>query len=143
MVESGKSTPTEDLLCAVDRLLDDGADGARIAEMVAKRIATYPEVGSPTDIVDFLDHADDPGDEVMYEPGHLPDGLIDLPSASKKYGIPNTTLRTWVQRGKLPRRGRVRARAAGGGYIVVRKDDIKYCRDHPLKTGRKPKRETP
>ena len=26
-------------------------------------------------------------DDVIYEPGNLPEGLIDLPTASRKYGI--------------------------------------------------------
>ena len=36
------------------------------------------------------------------QPGNLPEGLIDLPSASKKYGI-SVVIRfaAWVRRGKL------------------------------------------
>lgn len=49
----------------------------------------------------------------------LPEGLIDLPTASKRYGIPVSTMRRWGYRGKLPRLGRLRASAAGGGYIVT------------------------
>jgi len=72
-------------------------------------------------------------ENVIYEPGELPEGLIDLPSASKKYGIKVGTLRQWVHVGKLPRRGRMRARAPGGGYIVTEEAMIVYCRDNPRK----------
>ena len=133
MVESAKSTPAEDLNSAVVRLLAEGADGAHIHEMVAERIAT---VESPADIVNALASAETPPEDegdVIYEPGALPEGLIDLPSAAKKYGMKVTTLRQWVQRGKLPRCGRLRGKAAGGGYIVTEEAGILYCRDHPRK----------
>ena len=139
MVESGKSTTTEDLQRAVDRLLAEGADGAAIIEMVAERIPAH-QVATPTDIVALLYHAETPPDDeadVIYEPGELPEGLIDLPTASKKYGIPVGTLRSWVRRGKLPHLGRVKAKAPGGGYIVTREADIEYCRSHPRKRGPK------
>ena len=139
MVKLGENTPTEDLFSAVDRLLENGAAGAKIAEMVAERIATHPTVETATDIVDYLDHADEDDCEVIYEPGEVPDGLIDLPSAAKKYGIPVRTLRTWVYLGRLPRRGRLKAPAAGGGYIVTVDEEIPRCRDNPRKPGRKPK----
>ena len=63
----------------------------------------------------------------------LPEGMIDLPSASKKYGISIRTLQSWVHRGKLPRRGKLRARSPGGGYIVTEEAQILYCRDNPRK----------
>ena len=139
MVESGKSTLTEDLQSVIDQALRSGIDEKAIARMAAERALTLNGVarnGLTTETP-----SEDAGD-VIYDPGELPDGLIDLPSAAREYGIPGSTLRNWVLRGKLTRRGRVRARAAGGGYIVVKAADIEYCRDHPLKTGRK-KRATP
>ena len=69
----------------------------------------------------------------LYLPGLLPDNLIDLPSAAKKYGIPVRTLRGWVHRGRLPRRGRLKGKASGGGYIVTEESAILYCRDNPRK----------
>lgn len=147
MVESGKSTPAEDLNSVVDRLLAEGADGAKIHEMVAQRIAAHPQVETAADIADYSENAETPpgnegrnGELPIYT--ELPEGLIDLPSAAREYGIQGATLRMWIQRGKLIRRGRLKAPAAGGGYVVVRKADIEYCKDHPLKTGRKPKRVT-
>ena len=138
MVESGESTLSEDLQRAIDQALRYGMDAEAIARMVAERALTLNGVarnGLTTEAP-----PEDTGD-VIYEPGELPDGLIDLPSAAKKYGIPVGTLRAWVHRGKLPRCGRLKARAAGGGYIVTTQAGIEYCRDHPRKGGR-PKRVT-
>ena len=145
MVELGRQA-TDELRGAIDQALRSGIKAEAIADMVAER-TIYHEVATPSDIAELLDHHQDETapepegaviyDDVFYEPGQLPDGLIDLPSASKKYGIPVKTLRSWVHRGKLPRRGRLRARSPGGGYIVTAKADIEYCRDNPRKTGRK------
>ena len=139
MVESGKSTPNEDLQSAIDQALQSGMDAEAIARMVAERIKVT-RVSDANDIVGVLDATEtapeDAGD-IIYEPGELPDGLIDLPSAAKKYGISVVTLRSWVQRGKIPRRGRLRAPAAGGGYVVTEMAAIEHCRNHPRKRGPK------
>ena len=54
----------------------------------------------------------------------LPPGLIDLPYAAKKYQRKVQTLRTWVHRGHLQAVARLRASSPGGGYLVVREDDL-------------------
>ena len=139
MVESGKSTLTEDLQSAIDQALRSGMDAEAIAHMVAERIKAT-RVSDAKDIVGVLDAPETTPEDtgaVIYEPGELPDGLIDLPSAAKKYGIPVRTLQSWVHRGRLSRRGKLRARSPGGGYTVVIAADIEYCRDHPRKRGRK------
>lgn len=84
MVESGKSTLTEDLRSVIDQALRSGMDKKAIARMVAERALTLNDVarnGLATDTP-----PENTGD-VIYEPGELPDGLIDLPSAAKKYGV--------------------------------------------------------
>ena len=135
MVESGKSTTTEDLQSAIDQALLSGMDAEAIARMVAERIKAT-RVSDANDIVGVLDAPETPPEDpgaVIYEPGELPDGLIDLPSAAKKYGIPIATLRMWVKREKLPNCGRVRAKAPGGGYILTIEAEIEWCRDNPRK----------
>lgn len=117
-------------------------DGSTITEMAAERITKHPQVESAADIVDYLDRAGadtdtEPDPEIIYLPGELPDGLIDLPTAAKKYRIKPGTLHRWVTLGKLPRRGRLRAPAAGGGYVVTEEAAIPYCQTHPRKRGRK------
>ena len=139
MLESGKSTPTEELQGAIDQALRSGMDAEAIAHMVAERI-NVTRGSDANDIVGVQDAPETPPEDagdVIYEPGELPEGLIDLPSAAKKYGISVVTLRSWVQRGKLPRRGRLRGRSPGRGYIVTEDKMIPYCRDNPRKTGRK------
>ena len=134
MVESGKDTLAEDLQSVIDQALRSGMDAEAIARMVAERALTLNDVARNGLAGDTP--PEDAGD-VIYEPGELPDGLIDLPSAAKKYGISVVMLRSWVQRGKLPRRGRLRGRSPGRGYIVTEDQMIPYCRDNPRKTGRK------
>ena len=70
----------------------------------------------------------------------LPDGLIDLPSASREFDIPLGTLSTWIHKGELPRRGRLHAPAAGGGYVVTEIARIKAKLANPSKRGRKRKK---
>ena len=132
MVESGESSLTEELRGAIDQALRSGMDVEAIAHMVAERALTLNELATDT-----LAAETPPNDEgaVIYD--ELPPGLIDLPSASKKYGIKVGTLRYWVHVGKLPRKGRLRAPAAGGGYIVTEDAMIPYCRDNPRKRGPK------
>ncbi len=119
-------------LAAIERAQEDGLSPVEMASM----ITAVTETQRPTNGVHSVEPAD-----VIYEPGNLPEGLIDLPTASKKYGIRVDTLRRWVQRGKLPRCGRLRARSPGGGYIVTVEEEILHCRDNPRKSG--PKRFVP
>ena len=132
MLTYGDETEREAFRAAIERARDNGLSLDDMASM----ITTATETQRPSNVVHPTQSED-----VVYEPGNLPEGLIDLPSASRKYGISKATLRTWVHRGKLPRLGRLRAKSPGGGYIVTREAEILYCRDHPRKTGRK-KRET-
>ena len=144
MVESGKSTPSEDLQGAIDQALRSGMDAEAIAQMVAERVKAR-RVSDANDIVGVLDAPETTPEDagaVIYEPGKLPEGLIDLPSAAKKYGIKVATLRSWIQLGKLPRRGRLRAPSPGGGYVVTEEEAITFCRDNPRKRGPKPKQDS-
>ena len=132
MLDSLKDSKREVFLAAIERAREDGLSLDDMVSMITTAVNHESSNRSvhPTQ-----------ANDVIYEPGNLPEGLIDLPSASRKYGISKATLRTWVHRGKLPRLGRLRAKSPGGGYIVTREAEILYCRDHPRKTGRK-KRET-
>ena len=128
MLTYGNDSKRQAFRAAIERARDEGIHPAEMVSMIiAVENETQPTNGA---------HSFEP-DSVIYEPGELPEGLIDLPSASKKYGIPVRTLGAWVRRGKLPKRGRLRARSPGGGYIVTVEAMIPYCRDNPLKTGRK------
>ena len=124
----------DDLGYALDRVLALGIEGDEIGRMLAARVNDIEQRKESRNGTPALD-AD--AECLVYDPGDVPPGLISLPDAAKKYEIPNATLRRWVQRGKLPKCGRVRAKAPGGGYILTKEDMIEYCRDHPRKRGRK------
>ena len=128
MLTYGDETEREAFRAAIERAQENGLSLDDLSSM----ISAATEMQRPANGV-YSKETDD----VIYEPGNLPEGLIDLPSASKKYGIKVGTLRSWVHVGKLPRMGRLRGRAPGGGYIVTRDADIEYCRDHPRKRGPK------
>ena len=128
MLTYGDEKKREAFRVAIEQAREDGLSPAEMASMItATENETHPTNGV---------HPKD-AEGVIYEPGELPEGLIDLPSASKKYGISVVTLRSWVQRGKLPRLGRLRGASPGRGYIVTDDAMIPYCRDNPRKTGRK------
>ena len=130
MLTYGNDPKREAFRAAIERAREDGLSLNDLADMIT---AVENETPATNGV-----HPAEPED-VIYEPGELPKGLIDLPSASKKYGIKPATLRSWVHVGKLTRRGRLKARARGGGYIVVATTDVEYCRDHPRKRGPKPR----
>ena len=128
MLTYGDDPKREAFRAAIERARQDGLSPAELASMIT---AVENETPGTNGV-----HTKE-SDDVIYEPGELPEGLIDLPSASKKYGISVITLRSWVQRGKLPRLGRLRGASPGRGYIVTDDAMIPYCRDNPRKTGRK------
>ena len=71
----------------------------------------------------------------------LPEGLIDLPSAAKKYKTTVYRLRAWVQRGHISARGRLRAGCPGGGYYVVAEADLERRLAEPPKKGGRPRKK--
>ena len=54
----------------------------------------------------------------------LPEGMIDVPSAARKYRRSTSTLRNWALAGRLRVVGRRRASAPGGGYLVFEEADV-------------------
>ena len=69
------------------------------------------------------DCVSDDSSEQIYD--DLPDGLIDRRQQKVRYSGENAW--NWVHRGKLPRRGRLKAKAAGGGYIVTEESAIRIA----------------
>ena len=142
MLESGKSTPNEDLQGAIDQALRSGMDAEAIARMVAERVKAR-RVSDANDIVGVLDAPETPPEEagdVIYKPGNLPEGLIDLPTAAKKYGIKPDTLRHWVYDEHVPMVGKLKGPAPGGGYKVVRLIDLEAHLHSPRKRTGRPKK---
>ena len=71
----------------------------------------------------------------------LPEGLIDLPSAQKKYGCTRARFRNWVTKGQLKVHGRLRAPARGGGYLVVSEDELVDRLTAPPNKGGRPRKQ--
>ena len=69
----------------------------------------------------------------------LPAGAIDLPSASKKYGISRPLLRQWLVKGHVRFIGRLRGRARGGGVLLMEEDDLVAYMNAPRNKGGRPK----
>ena len=79
-------------------------------------------------------------DHSEYEPepvyDELPPGLIDLPSAARKYGIPRRTIQTWIRTNKVRSCGRLKGSARGGGYLLVDEGDLVEYHGCPKSRGR-------
>ena len=72
--------------------------------------------------------------DVVYD--ELPDGLIDIPSAAKLYDCDTGRLRMLVRRGTLISRGRLKAPAYGGGYLLVDRQELAEAMANPRARGR-------
>ena len=70
----------------------------------------------------------------------LPDGLIDLPSACRKYGVNSQTANGWMRKGMIPLMGKLRAPARGGGYNITSERSFKECMSSPKKLGGRPRK---
>ena len=78
------------------------------------------------------------GQDFVYD--ELPPGMIDLPAAAEKYAIPQSRIRTWVNRGRLPSHGRLRGGAPGGGRHIVDERDLLALLSKPLSKGGRPRK---
>lgn len=65
----------------------------------------------------------------------LPDGLIDLPSASKKYGIKSETIRRWVGRGRIAQQGWLLA-PRQNRLVIHEQELVAYMQSEKSKGGR-------
>ena len=70
----------------------------------------------------------------------LPDGLIDLATAAKRYKRSPHLMRTWVYRGHLEERGRLRGRGRNGGSIVVCEEELLKRINAPTNKGGRPRK---
>ena len=82
---------------------------------------------------------DDDPDRVYRE---LPPGLIDLPTASKKYCVKPGTLWFWVRKGNLGSKGRLKGPATGGGYLVICEEELVAYIEAPRNKGGRPPRKS-
>ena len=96
-----------------------------------------------TEVADSQEHhcetcsQDSHGPETVYL--NLPAGLIDLPTAAKRYDLNVRTMSQWVRRGRVALRGRLRAPKPGGGYLVVCEDELVTFIQRPKNKGGRPR----
>ena len=64
-----------------------------------------------------------PGPDLVYD--ELPDGLMDLPTAAKKYGLNIQLVRSWIRGGKLECRGRFNPPGRPFSSAVISEPDLK------------------
>ena len=128
-------TPLGEAGEAIERALRSGATREEILSMLELKV-TENEVAYQDTLPAF---PDDDTDTVYTE---LPPGLIDLPSAIKKYRLRPRTAQNWVKFGRIKLRGRLKASARGGGYLVVCEDELVTYMTGPRDKGGRP-RKTP
>ena len=77
-------------------------------------------------------------EEVVFDT--LPDGLIDLPTACKKYGVNVQTANGWMRHGFIPRLGKIRAPGKGGANVTSERVFAEVAAD-PVKPGGRRRRK--
>ena len=75
--------------------------------------------------------------EAIYD--ELPDELIDLPSACRKYGVNPNTANGWVRRGVIARMGKLRAPGDGGVNVVEKRAFVELA-SRPRNVGGRPRK---
>ena len=70
----------------------------------------------------------------------LPPGMIDIPAAAEKYGVPQSTMRQWVNKGQLHSRGRLRRGSPGGGSHIVSEQEVLALTSKPRNKGGRPRK---
>ena len=140
MVEYQYETPPlERLGTAIAEALDEGVTQQELMGIVLTTVATYttPMQMSLADEADCEDFQV-PGPDTVYT--ELPPGLIDIRTASQKYCLQTALLRAWVRKGRLSYKGRLKAPAAGGGYIVVDEEELTSYISAPKDRGGRPRK---
>lgn len=123
-----------DLTVIVRLALDSGMPGEDILNMVQTEVKGYETFHEPR----FLGFESYDQETVFTE--ELPAGLIDVPTATKHYEIKPRTLHNWLSKGYITVRGRLKGPATGGGYLVIREQDLIDYMSAPRNKGGRPKK---
>ena len=112
---------------AVSSALKSGYGETDILNMV---ISTIDNQRAPRSV-------EEPTDTIYDE---LPEGLIDVRSAAERYGVPAANISMWVNRGRIPNCGRLKAPAAGGGIKVTSEAALVAYMETPKSKGGRPRK---
>lgn len=131
------SSAEQPLRKAMAEARDAGIEKADLISMVtdvynAPQVSDRPPGGTPA--VNGSRRLPLTKGEVIYD--EPPGGLIDLRTAAEKYGCSVGRLRQWVKRGHLLPQGRLKARAPGGGVVLVDDSLVQRLLLDPPKNGR-------
>ena len=85
-----------------------------------------------------LPHFRDEDPDTVYT--DLPPGLIDLPTAARKFNLKPVTIRSWVSKGRIRLLGRLRAPTTGGGYLVMSEEELLSYMSAPRDKGGRPRK---
>ena len=118
------------LASAIDEALASGVSPSEILHMVAASSSTLAEQPQ------LADSSSDDQECPIYT--ELPEGLIDLPSASKLHGVNLNTMMNWIRKNQVQVVGRLKAPARGGGYLVVSEDELLNHMASPRNKGGRP-----
>ena len=77
-----------------------------------------------------------PAAEHVYD--ELPEGLIDVPSACRAYGLNRRTVNGWIRRGLIPKLGKLRA-PAGHVNVTDHAAIVKFA-SQPVNPGGRPRK---
>ena len=69
----------------------------------------------------------------------LPEGLATLATVEEEFGINRRTIRAWILRGHIPKRGLLRGAARRGGMILVAPNDVRRVAEARSPTPQRPK----
>ena len=99
----------------------------------------------PEEIADLVgividDHGDEPTADTdtctgIYEVYDMPDGAITLGAIRRKYGVPRTTVRLWMEKGRVSTMGRLRG-SGPAPPVLVNELQVAEC----VRTWRKQKK---
>ena len=118
MVDTRK--PLDTLTRAIEDALVSGISKDEILQMVST--AEPPTSANGHQPAERANGADD---LPIYT--ELPEGLIDLPKASKVYGKSRQLLFQWVTQGRLPERGLFKPRGRTVANVVVSEKEVEDC----------------
>ena len=128
-----------------------GATAAQAMERVNVAVAEALESGVSEEALQTLfinaakvDNGADGPEHSEYGPveiyDELPIGLIDVPSAGRKYNLNRGTLRNWLVKGKIKVKGRLKGSATGGGFLLVNESELMEYISKPRQVGGRPRK---
>ena len=117
---------------AIAEALAKGVDARELLDMVTTVASEQLEI--PGLFPDLNE------EEPIYTDTEVPEGLIDLPRAARKYGHRIARLQRWVQRGHLKVYGRLKAPARGGGYLLLNEGELLERMSAPPNKGGRPQK---